>query len=98
MKISNSYFGSTKKGRNQKFTCYHLNNTGKYVTRFVVNNYIPNGSKHNNWCGKGCSSFKTLHEAVSFGYKICRALDKINDVHQIKNVVELHNKYEKTFA
>ena len=98
MKVANHYYGSTKNGGNQKFNCYHRKNTGKYVTRFIVNNYIPNGIKRGNWCGKGCASFKTHAEAVSFGYKICNSLEQINDVQEIKSVVELHNQYQKVFA
>jgi myo-inositol-hexaphosphate 3-phosphohydrolase len=98
MKVSNHYYGATKDGGNQKFNCYYRKGTNKYVTRFAVSNYTPNGKKHSDWCGKGCASFKTQAEAISFGYKICSSLKRINDVQEIKSVVELHSQYQKVFA
>lgn len=94
MKIKRQFYATAKDGKTQKFNAYPVYKTGKFVTRFYVENYM-NGTKK-QWCGKGCT-FKTQEEAIAFGYKIASSTEKAGDWPSVKKVVELNAAYKKTF-
>jgi hypothetical protein len=93
MKIENHFFATARDGNIQKFNAYPHYSSGKYVTRFYVENYIPG---KNNWSGKMCT-FKNQEDAIAFGYKIASATPKANDFPSIKKLVEINAAYKKSF-
>lgn len=98
MKKANSkmtYIGTARDGNSQRFNAYVRRATGKFVTRFFVDNY-PKG--HRQWNGKGCNSFTKLEDAVAFGYKIASAARLAEDWYAIKEVVELDHAHKRTFS
>ena len=94
MKVKNEFFATAKDGHPQKFNAYPVYKTGKFVTRFHVDNYL--GGKHKQWCGKGCT-FKTQEEAIAFGYRISSSVSVAGDWKAVKQVIEINSAYDKTF-
>lgn len=93
MKINKHFYATARDGNIQKFNAYPHYSTGKFVTRFYVENYKPG---LNNWSGKMCT-FDNQKDAIAFGYKIASATPKVNDFPSIKKLVELNAAYKKTF-
>jgi hypothetical protein len=93
MKIKQEFYATAKDGNIQVFNAYPIYKTGKFVTRFHVNNYKHG---HPQWSGKMCS-FDNQEDAIAFGYKIASSTKKAGDWPSIKNLVDINAAYRKSF-
>jgi hypothetical protein len=92
MKVKNEFFATSKDGKLQKFNAYPVYKTGKFITRFHVDNY----KTHPQWSGKMCS-FDSQEDAIAFGYKIASSVKKAGDFPSIKKLVDINAAYKKAF-
>lgn len=97
MKVNNTYIAVAKDGNNQKFNAYPRTGYGDYLLRFFVDDYAPNGTKHNQWAGKGCGGFKTQEECIRAGYQIVAGIKKAGSFKDVKLAVETMAAYKKVF-
>jgi len=70
----------------QRFNVYHVNKTGKFVTRFYVDDYYPTGTKLDQLTGKGCSH-ETRDGAIAHGIEVSSLLRVPRNTSNIKNVL-----------
>ena len=95
MKVNNTYIAVAKDGNNQKFNAYPRTGHGDYLLRFFVDDYAPNGTKHNQWAGKGCTGFETQEEAYKWGLFVASNMEIAGDYKSAKAICDANAAYRK---
>lgn len=71
----------------QKFNVYPIKKTGKFVTRFYVTDYIPNGKKLTQLSGRGCT-FDSRDAAIAHGVEASLYVKTPGNTSNIRNVLK----------